>query len=70
MAIFDKLAVRSRDEFEIAIVPQCSTYCMSQENGPGTQLQLVVQQWTQDVMTKEDVKPIKIASDLRKQVCE
>ena len=68
MAIFDKLSVRSRDEFEIAMVPQCSSYCMSQENGIGTQLQLVVQQWAQNVMVKEDIKAIKIASDLRKQV--
>ena len=68
MAIFDKLNVRSRDEYEMAMVPQCSSYCMCQENGMGTQLQLVVQQWSQDVLVKEDVKPIKIASDLRKQV--
>ena len=68
MAIFEKLAVRSRDEFEIAMVPQCSSYCMSQENGVGTQLQLIVQQWTSEIMVKEDVKMIKIASDLRKQV--
>ena len=41
---------------------------MDQEHGPGTQLQLIVQQWAQNVVLKEDIKRIKIASDLRKQV--
>ena len=68
VAIFENFAVRAKDEFEIAMVPQCSSYCMSQENGDGSQLQLIVQQWSQNVVVKEDAKQIKIASDLRKQV--
>ena len=68
MAIFDNFAVRTRDEFEIAMVPQCSSYCLSQESGSGSQLQILVQQWVKDVVVKEDTKRIKIASDLRKQV--
>ena len=68
MALFENLNLRARDEFEVGMVPQCSSYCMSQENGIGSQLQLVVQQWLQNVVVKEDVKQIKIASDLRKQV--
>ena len=68
MALFKDLKVRTRDEFEFAMVPQCSSYCLQMENGVDAQIILVVQQWLNNVKVKEDWKKVKIASDLRKQV--
>ena len=66
--MFKNLQVRTRDEYEFAVVPQCSSYCIQMENRSDTQLILLVQQWKDDVKVKEDFKSVKIASDLRKQV--
>ena len=66
--MFKNLKVRTRDEYEFAVVPQCSSYCLQMENGSDAQIILVVQQWAGEIKVKEDWKKVKIASDLRKQV--
>lgn len=47
---------------------QCSTYCQQQEFGADSQLQLIISQWHEGIKIKEDVKDVKISSDVRKQV--
>ena len=68
IALFSKPAVKSRDDFFISLVCQCSTYCQQQEFGSDSQLQLIISQWTDGIKTKEDIKDIRISSDVRKQV--
>lgn len=68
MAIFNKPAVKGRDDFYLALVCQCSSYCQQQEFGADSQLQLIISQWCDGIKIKEDVKDVKISSDVRKQV--
>ena len=68
MATFDVSKMKPRDDFYINMVLQCSTYCQQQINGPNTSLELVVNQWSNGIMVKEDKKKVKIATDVKKQV--
>ena len=68
VAVFTKPAVKGRDDYYIAIVCQCSTYCQQQEFGADSQLQLIISQWCDGIKIKEDIKDVKISSDVRKQV--
>ena len=67
-AIIDDFEVRPRDTFEFYMVPQCSTWCHTEQFGKDIQLEIICSQWVQGVKVKEDRKAIEIVSDIRKKI--
>ena len=68
VALFKKPKVRARDDYNMLMVFQCSTYCVMQDLGLDSILQLQITQWSNGIKIKEDTKVINISSDVRKQV--